>query len=173
MQAGIVLRPTTSSQGRRTNRSLSSLSMMEPQEQSTHGPGRDGKCEKPSGFWQPHETHKKQADDNHESNRVAGPISGPVSSEGNNSRGMRKIAVRLLGNAMMKVHGRQHPEPIYTPRKRRLQASDSSSDWRTHPPEAALVNQASLLIAERQPKVGTRAFKPWARLHAKPRFKKE
>jgi hypothetical protein len=39
--------------------------MMEPQEQSTHGSGRNRECEKPSGFWQPNESHKKQADDNH------------------------------------------------------------------------------------------------------------
>jgi hypothetical protein len=100
MQAGILRRSATSGQAT----GQSSLSMMEPQKQSAHGPGRNGKCEKPSGFWQPHETHKKQADDNHDSNRVAGPISGSVSSEGNNLGGMRKVVGGGLRNTGRKVH---------------------------------------------------------------------
>ncbi len=80
--------------------------MVEPQEQSTHSSGGNREREKPSGFWQTHETHKKKADNNHESNRMARPISGSVSPEGDNFGRMRKVVGRVLGNAMMNIHRR-------------------------------------------------------------------
>jgi len=51
--------------------------MEKPHEESANGSGRNGEGKKPPGFGQSYEPHEKQANDDDQSNRMAGQTPPP------------------------------------------------------------------------------------------------
>jgi len=103
-----------------------SLSAAKPHKESAHDSGRNGECEKPPGFWQSYETHKKQTNYNHQSNWMASPKPRSVVAERNNLRGVRQVVRSLLNGPVMNIHGGYTLNNVY--------ASDASlaSDRKPH-----------------------------------------